>query len=340
MEEAIKKATKENKTWLVTGCAGFIGCHLTERLLRLGQTVRGLDNLSTGFMSNIEEVLESVGPEAAKRFTFTEADVTDEKALDKVMKGVDFVSHQAALGSVPRSIDEPMNTVRSNVDGFMAVVKAAVDNGARRVVYASSSSVYGDHPDLPKVEDRIGASLSPYAASKLSDEIFATACANSYDIELVGLRYFNIFGPRQSVDGPYAAVIPRWITDIMNGKDAVINGDPQISRDFTYVDNAVNANIMASVTKYPNDVCNIAAGERTTLMELLSCIIDVMMESGALSERPEPVIGPARPGDVKHSLADVSKAMKMLDYSPQVGLREGLRRTFAWFQNNLAKKTG
>lgn len=332
-----KKGAPAKRSWLVTGCAGFIGSHIVERLLSDGHVVRGIDDLSTGSMENIEDALRNAGEDAAGRFTFIEGDILDKARLEEAMKGAYVVLHQAALGSVPRSIEEPLETTRANVDGFVAVVKAAVDGGVRRVVYASSSSVYGDHPDLPKVEDVTGAPLSPYAASKLADEVFAEALTRSYGVELVGLRYFNVFGQRQSPEGPYAAVIPRWIDTLLEGGRPIINGDPEISRDFTYIDNAVEANILAAETqKGVNTSYNIAAGERTTLAELLDGILDAMMETGALKERPEPVMGPPRPGDVKHSLADISKARAGLGYEPRVGLEEGLRRTVRWSASRRA----
>ncbi len=328
------KLAASKKTWLVTGCAGFIGSHIIERLLSHGQTVRGLDNFATGHKINLESVKKSVGSENWSRFTFVEGSLLDPSAVNEAMQGVDVVSHQAALGSVPRSIEEPINTVRSNVEGFMTVVKAAADLGVKRIVYASSSSVYGDHPKLPKVEDTIGAALSPYAASKRSDEIFAEASANSYGIEFVGLRYFNIFGSRQDPEGAYAAVIPKWLDALLNGEKAVINGDPTISRDFTFVDNAVDANILGALacSDAVNTYYNIGNGGETSLAELYDMIADLLLELDAINEKPDPVIGSVRPGDVKHSLADISKAERLLGYEAKVDVVNGMRRTVSWYK--------
>ncbi len=333
MNEKVKIALGEPKTWLVTGCAGFIGSHIIERLLNHGQIVRGIDNFSNGFKANLDDVKRAVGEANFARFTFFEGDINDDEVLSKAMEGADVVSHQAALGSVPRSIKEPAAFVRANVEGFTSVAKKAADLGVGRIVYASSSSVYGDNVKLPKVEDEIGSPLSPYAASKLSDELFASACASSYGLEFVGLRYFNVFGPRQDPGGAYAAVIPKWIMILLDGGKPVINGDETISRDFTYVDNAVDANILGAVAG-PEGVCeayNIGNGEEVTLIELYDMIADYLLKAGAISEKPSPNIGPPRAGDVKNSLADISKARGALGYAPGTDVREGLKKTTRWF---------
>lgn len=333
MNEKINIALGETRTWLVTGCAGFIGSHIIERLLKQGQTVRGIDNFSNGFQANLDDVKLAVGEENYGRFTFFEGDINDDTVLTRAMEGAEVVSHQAALGSVPRSIKEPAAFVRANVEGFMAVAKKAADLGIGRIVYASSSSVYGDNVKLPKVEDEIGSPLSPYAASKLSDELFASACANSYGLEFVGLRYFNVFGPRQDPAGAYAAVIPKWIMILIDGGKPVINGDMTISRDFTYVDNAVDANILGAVAA-PAGVCeayNVGNGEEVTLEGLYNMIADNLLEAGAISQKPSADIGPPRAGDVKNSLADISKARSKLGYDPKIDVREGLLKTTRWF---------
>lgn len=320
------------RRWLVTGGAGFIGSHLVETLLRLGQEVHVLDNFATGSRGNLDDVRARVGA-AATRLTVQEGDIADQAACARACQGVQVVLHQAALGSVPRSLADPLTSHRANVDGFLQMALAARDARVARFVYASSSSVYGDHPDLPKVEERIGRPLSPYAATKLVDEIYARVVQDAYGLECVGLRYFNVFGPRQDPAGPYAAVIPRWVAALLAGQPCTILGDGETSRDFCAVQNAVQANLLAAVapTTATGAVYNVAFGARTTLLELFSLLRD-----GLAQERPElaaaaPVFGPFRPGDVRHSLADIAKARSALGYEPTHDVRAGLREALPWY---------
>lgn len=327
------KLAAQRDRWLVTGCAGFIGSNLVETLLSLGQEVVGLDNLSTGFARNLDEVARLVGPQAWSRFTFVQGDVRDADDCARAVRGVRFVLHQAALGSVPRSIAEPVASHASNVDGFVKILDAARRGDVERFVYASSSSVYGDNPALPKLEDRIGRALSPYAATKLVNEIYADVFARTYGLSCVGLRYFNVFGPRQDPDGAYAAVIPKWIASLLRGDTVIINGDGQTSRDFCFVDNAVQANLLAATTPTAasHEAFNVAVGEQTTLNELFGALVEIVAqhEPRVLGARPE--YRDFRAGDVRHSLADVSKARSLLGYSPTHRILDGLRAAMPWY---------
>lgn len=327
------KLTAQRDRWLVTGCAGFIGSNLVETLLSLGQEVVGLDNLSTGFARNLEEVARIVGPQAWSRFTFIHGDVRNADDCARAVHGVRFVLHQAALGSVPRSIAEPVASHASNVDGFVKILDAARRAGVERFVYASSSSVYGDNPALPKVEDRIGRALSPYAATKLVDEIYADVFARTYGLSCAGLRYFNVFGPRQDPDGAYAAVIPKWIASLLRGDAVIINGDGQTSRDFCFVDNAVQANLLAATAPLatPHEAFNVAVGERTTLNELFGALVEIVAQHEPRVAGARPVHRDFRPGDVRHSLADISKARTLLGYSPTHRILDGLRAAMPWY---------
>lgn len=312
---------------LVTGGAGFIGSNLVEALLKDERvtSVKVLDNLATGFLKNLEPF------QTDPRFTFIEGDIRDYQTCLSVCEGVDLISHQAALGSVPRSINDPLTTNDVNISGALNVFTAAKEKGIKRIVYAASSSTYGDLPDLPKVEDKIGNPLSPYAVTKLVNELYARVYADLYNMEFIGLRYFNIFGPKQNPNGAYAAVIPLFANAILNNKAPVINGDGSHSRDFTYVANAVQANILSLFTSNPqavNQVYNIACGEQTSLLQLFNGLKKEVESS--LS----PLFGPERKGDVKHSLADISKAKTLLDYHPAIGVEEGLRNTLRWYQKN------
>jgi UDP-N-acetylglucosamine 4-epimerase len=312
---------------LVTGGAGFIGSNLVEQLLidKRVSGVRVLDNLATGSMGNIQSFLSD------NRFEFVEGDIRDYDTCVKACKGIDLVSHQAALGSVPRSVKDPLTTNAVNITGTLNVFTAAKDSGVKRVIYAASSSTYGDHPGLPKVEDKTGRPLSPYAVTKLVNELYADVYARLYGMELIGLRYFNIFGPRQNPQGPYAAVIPLFIRAILGNKPPTINGDGSHSRDFTYVDNAVQANILALFTdkkEAVNQVYNIACGEQTSLLELFALL------KGSAESNLKPFLGPERQGDVKHSLADISKAKRLLEYNPLISVKEGLNKTFEWYKEN------
>lgn len=325
--------------WLVTGCAGFIGSNLVQALLALGQEVVGLDNLSTGFARNLDEVARLAGPAAWSRFAFIEGDVRDAGDCARAMQGVRYVLHQAALGSVPRSIAQPLASHASNVDGFVQLLDAARLAGVERFVYASSSSVYGDHPALPKVEDRLGRPLSPYAATKLIDEIYADVYARTYSMACVGLRYFNVFGPRQDPDGAYAAVVPRWIASLLRGEPVVVNGDGQTSRDFCFVDNAVQANLLAAIAPLdaPHEAFNVAVGERTTLVQLFAAIVEALAPHAPAARGVRPQHRDFRPGDVRHSLADIGKAQRLLGYAPTHRVADGLRQAMPWYLENVSK---
>ncbi len=313
---------------LVTGGAGFIGSSIVEALLKdeRVENVRVLDNLSTGFLRNIEPFFTD------PRFEFMEGDIRDMDTCRKACEQIDRITHQAALGSVPRSINDPVTSNNVNITGTLHVFTAARDAGIKRVVYAASSSTYGDHPGLPKIEDQTGNPLSPYAVTKLVNELYARVYGNLFGMEFIGLRYFNIFGPRQNPNGPYAAVIPLFAEALLQKVPPTINGNGTHSRDFTYVSNAVQANILSLFTSNPeaiNQVYNIACGEQTSLLELFN---GLNSEAGT---DLQPVFGPERLGDVKHSLADISKARKLLGYEPDIAVAEGLSRTFAWYRAQL-----
>lgn len=328
------------RTWLVTGAAGFIGSHLVEQLLKLGQTVLGLDNFVTGRRQNLDEVRELVGPSAWERLTFMEGDICDPAICQQACAGVDFVLHQAALGSVPRSLADPMRTHRANVDGFLTMLVAARDAKVRRFVYASSSSVYGDHPALPKVEENTGAPLSPYAATKAINETYARVFSRCYAFPTVGLRYFNVFGPRQDPNGAYAAVIPLWTKALIEGSEINVNGDGQTSRDFCYVANVVQANLLAAAGhgEYGAHVLNVAVGRRTTLLELIDSIHRTISRLHPVAA-PRVIHRAERGGDVRHSLADISRATALLGYCPSHILEEGLAEGGAWYSKQLSQKS-
>jgi UDP-N-acetylglucosamine 4-epimerase len=351
-DDVCAQVRKTPRTWLVTGAAGFIGSHLVEALLHLGQRVVGLDNLATGKRENLAEVM-STGHDRGGSFVFVEADIQDRVAIDRALTAtlgpVDIVLHQAALGSVPRSIKDPLNTHRTNVDGFLTVLIAARDAAISRFVYASSSSVYGDHPALPKKEDLIGQVLSPYAATKRINEIYAHSFQKSYGLECIGLRYFNVFGPRQDKDGAYAAVIPTWVGRLLRSERCVIHGDGRTSRDFCFVQNVVQANILASLSpsSSTDKTYNIACGRQTTLNTLFSTIRDGLAaleptETGdhraaarrqaLLSQTPD--YGPSRTGDVQHSLADISLAREHLGFAPTHDLAAGLTEALRWYREH------
>jgi UDP-N-acetylglucosamine/UDP-N-acetylgalactosamine 4-epimerase len=327
------------RTWLVTGAAGFIGSSLVERLLELGQAVVGLDNFSTGKKGNLYDVRRRVGDEAWGRFRFVEGDICDLDVCLDVCLDVDYVLHQAALGSVPRSIANPLATNAANVTGFLNVLVAARDAKVRRFVYAASSSTYGDHPGLPKVEERIGKPLSPYAVTKYVNELYAQVFERTYELETIGLRYFNVFGCRQDPDGAYAAVIPRWVGSLLRGERCQINGDGETSRDFTYVENAVQANILAATAEGPGvsgEVYNVAVGERTTLNTLFYLLRDGLMARDGAPEGREPEYVPFRTGDVRHSQADISKACSQLGYQPTHSLQAGIGESLDWYVQHLS----
>src|SRR5689334_22601234 len=299
------------RTWLVTGVAGFIGSNLLEALLSLGQDVVGLDNFSTGFQHNLDQVEAAVGPEAWSRFRFIEGDIRDLDTCREACAGVEVVLHEAALGSVPRSIDDPLTSHACNVTGFLNMLVAARDAGVKRFVYAASSAAYGDWPGLPKVEETIGRPLSPYGAGKYMNELYADVFGRCYGLETVGLRYFNVFGPRQDPDGAYAAVIPKWIAAMLRGETVYINGDGETARDFCFIDNVVQANILAATARNPeavNRVYNVALGDQTSLNELFGYLRDLLEARDATFECAPAVYRDFRPGDVRFSRADISKA--------------------------------
>ncbi|MFN4894272.1 MAG: NAD-dependent epimerase/dehydratase family protein [Pseudomonadota bacterium] len=320
------------RTWLVTGAAGFIGSHLVERLLTLDQRVIGIDNFSTGSRKNVEAVRSSVSSDKAARFTFFEQDIRDRKGLADLIRHhvPQVILHQAALGSVPRSIADPLASHESNVDGFINVLDAARQAGVARVVYASSSSVYGDIGEGPKVEDEIGNCLSPYAATKRIDEVYAQVYGKVFGMETVGLRYFNVFGPRQDPNGPYAAVVPRWLAAMAKREPVVIFGDGSTSRDFCYIANVVQANILAASVGVEsgaiNSVINIACGATTTLLQLERLLREAVARVGGFSpdELPKPRFEPFRKGDIPHSLATIDRAKSLLGYQPSHSVQEGI----------------
>lgn len=324
------------RKWLVTGCAGFIGSNLLETLLKLNQTVTGLDNFATGHQHNLDEVKASVTPEQWARLTFIEGDIRDLDACRRAVQGVDFVLHQAALGSVPRSLKDPITTNEVNIGGFLNMLVAARDAGVKSFVYAASSSTYGDHPALPKVEENIGKPLSPYAVTKFVNELYADVFARSYGFETVGLRYFNVFGKRQDPNGAYAAVIPKWTAAMIQGEDVTINGDGETSRDFCFVDNAVQANILAAMAPAEgrNQVYNVAVSGRSTLNQLFEFLVKALGSQGVAYAK-KPVYADFRAGDVRHSQADVSKAGRLLGYQPTHTVLQGLEVAMPWYTQFL-----
>ena len=324
------------RKWLVTGVAGFIGSHLLESLLQLDQTVIGLDNYSTGNLSNVEQVVANVSREQWSRFQMVEGDIRDLGCCHKVVESVDAVLHQAALGSIPRSLEDPITTNAANITGTLNLMWAAKSADIKTFVYAASSSTYGDHPGLPKVESEIGKPLSPYAITKYVNELYAEIFFDSYGFAATGLRYFNVFGPRQDPNGAYAAVIPNWTAAMIRGKPVYINGDGETSRDFCFIENVVQANLLAADAdeNARGQVFNIAVGEKTTLNQLFEAIRDSLASFGVHYER-RPVYRDFRPGDVRHSLASIEKATRELGYRPSHTLRQGLMETMAWYQKDL-----
>jgi UDP-N-acetylglucosamine 4-epimerase len=329
------------RRWLVTGAAGFIGSHLVEALLRLDQYVVGLDNLSTGHIRNIEAVRQSVGTARSGRFRFIHADVTDPPSCTEACRDIEIVLHQAALGSVPRSMTRPEDSHASNVDGFFNVLRCAHGAGVLRVVFASSSSVYGDDPSDTKQEDRLGRPLSPYAATKRINEVYAEAFQSAYGLDVVGLRYFNVFGPRQDPDGPYAAVIPRWTELLLRGEPCMLFGDGTKTRDFCYVDNVVQANLLAATAPsvgLSRRVFNIACGHRTSLRELFAMIDSAVRMSAPGSSRGRLMDAPPSPGDIPHSLADIAAARAILGYEPTWDVERGIEATVRFFANGPSSR--
>ena len=340
------------KTWLITGVAGFIGSNLLETLLKLNQRVVGLDNFATGHERNLIEVQTLVTQAQWQNFNFIHGDIRNLEDCQKACDGVDYVLHQAALGSVPRSLADPIATNTTNISGFLNMLVAARDANAKSFTYAASSSTYGDHPALPKVEVNIGKPLSPYAVTKYVNELYADVFARCYGFNTIGLRYFNVFGPRQNPNGAYAAVIPKWISSLIKGEPVYINGDGETSRDFTYVANAVQANLLAAMAIYPvivseaqqcmlpesalNQVYNVAVGDRTTLNELFNILRDTLQATLIPSEArrfitPSPTYREFREGDVRHSQAEISKARRLLSYSPTHPIKHGVELAMPWY---------
>jgi UDP-N-acetylglucosamine 4-epimerase len=320
------------KTWLVTGAAGFIGSNLLETLLKLNQHVIGLDNFATGHQRNLDEVQRLVSPAQWANFEFFEGDIRQLTDCKKACTGVQHVLHQAALGSVPRSLEDPITTNGTNISGFLNMLVAAREAKVQSFTYAASSSTYGDHPALPKVEENIGVPLSPYAVTKYVNELYASVFARSYGFKTIGLRYFNVFGPRQDPNGAYAAVIPKWTNALLNGDPVYINGDGETSRDFCYVANAVQANLLAacSMDEAKDQVYNVAVGDRTTLNQLLNALRDALQ-----AERIDMAIKPCyrdfRAGDVRHSQAHIGKAQRLLGYVPTHAIRDGINQAIPWY---------
>ena len=337
-EEVCDTLVSSPRRWLVTGVAGFIGSNILEKLLTLNQEVVGLDNFSTGHESNLEEVRGLVSSEQWSKFKMMDADIARLSSCQEACKNIDYVLHQAALGSVPMSIEDPITANISNVDGFLNMLVASRDNQVGKFVFAASSSTYGDHPSLPKVEDEIGSPLSPYAVTKLVNELYADVFAKNYSLDFIGLRYFNIFGQRQDPDGAYAAVIPKWVDALSCGNPITINGDGETSRDFCYIDNAVQANILSACVDdvaAKNQIYNIAAGERTSLNDLHHMISNVLKKN---SDVPEKVVEfeEFRVGDVRHSLASIEKATSLLRYRVTHNVFQGMEITVPWYLSKIS----
>ncbi|MCA4815109.1 NAD-dependent epimerase/dehydratase family protein [Acinetobacter towneri] len=328
------------KTWLVTGVAGFIGSNLLETLLRLNQKVVGLDNFATGHQHNLDEVQGLVTPEQWANFKFYEGDIRNLEDCKKACANVDYVLHQAALGSVPRSIADPITTNAANITGFLNMLVAARDAKVSSFTYAASSSTYGDHPALPKVEENIGNPLSPYAVTKYVNELYADVFARTYGFKAIGLRYFNVFGKRQDPNGAYAAVIPKWTAAMIAGDDVFINGDGETSRDFCFIENTVQANILAATRhndEAKNQVYNVAVGDRTTLNDLFNAIKDALNKNGVTYSK-EPIYRDFRAGDVRHSQASIEKIKFFLDYAPQFIISQGIENAMPWYIKFLGNK--
>lgn len=331
------------RTWLITGVAGFIGSNLLEALLLLNQKVVGLDNFSTGYQRNLDEVKGKVLPAQWRSFRFIEGDITRPEDCQQACSGVDYVLHQAALGSIPKSVEDPIAANHNNVDGFLNMLTAARDAGVRRLVYASSCAVYGDHPALAKTEQLNSTPLSPYAVTKCVNELYADTFARCYGFKTIGLRYFNIFGPRQDANGAYAAVIPQWITQMLLGQMVKVYGDGETSRDFCYIDNVVQANLLAALTQHEpalNQVYNIAVQESTTLNQLFGMIRDQLTLHRPAVADYQVIYQNFRVGDVRQSLADISKARELLAYRPTHRTAEGLAQAMAWYIAQVASTTG
>jgi len=335
MYDKIKDKLKHDpKIWGITGVAGFVGSNLLEELLKLNQHVIGLDNFSTGHRRNLNEVKSMVSNAQWKNFDFIEGDIRDINDCLKCCSGSDYVLHQAAIGSVPRSIADPITTNQNNIDGFLNVLVAARDSGTKRLIYASSSSVYGDNSELPKVVQKIGKPLSTYALTKLVNELYAEVFEKNYGLKAVGLRYFNLFGKRQAPNGPYAAVIPRWISSMINGEEVYINGDGHTSRDFCYVQNCIQANLLAATAEdesLKNRVYNVAVGDTTSLNQLFEYLLQELSIEFSHLKSIKPVYKNFRIGDILHSLADISESQNSLGYDPTYSIKKGLQESLSWY---------
>tara|TARA_R110000851_G_scaffold135045_1_gene270416 strand:- start:4432 stop:5463 length:1032 start_codon:yes stop_codon:yes gene_type:complete len=330
--DLLDQLPKQPRIWLITGVAGFIGSNLLEHLLKLDQRVVGLDNFATGHQRNLDGVRSLVSEARWSRFQFIEGDIRNLEDCVRACEGVDYILHQAALGSVPRSLNDPITTNAANITGFLNMLVAARDAGVKSFTYAASSSTYGDHPALPKVEENIGKPLSPYAVTKYVNELYAEVFARSYGFNAIGLRYFNVFGKRQDPNGAYAAVIPKWTAAMVRGEDVFINGDGQTSRDFCFIENAVQANLLAATAddSAKNEVYNVAVGDRTTLNDLFAALRSALAENGVVYNKA-PVYQDFRPGDVRHSQADIGKASSRLGYNPEFRIVEGIAKAMPWY---------
>lgn len=338
-QDVLANLTASPKHWLITGVAGFIGSNLLETLLKLNQKVTGLDNFATGHQYNLDEVKALVSPQQWRNFTFVEGDIRNLADCERAVKGVDYVLHQAALGSVPRSIADPITTNAANITGFLNMLVAARDAKVSSFTYAASSSTYGDHPALPKVEQNIGNPLSPYAVTKYVNELYAQVFARTYGFKCIGLRYFNVFGKRQDPNGAYAAVIPKWTAAMITAEQVFINGDGETSRDFCYIENTVQANILAAVAdeSAKDQVYNVAVGDRTTLNELFHAIKSALVNNG-VAVMQDASYRDFRAGDVRHSQADVSKAKNLLGYQPAYRITDGIAEAMPWYIKFLSRK--
>lgn len=337
-EKLCEQLASSPKKWLITGVAGFIGSNLLETLLKLGQTVVGLDNFVTGHQRNLDEVKSTVSEEQWANFSFIEGDIRDYDTCTKAVENVDYVLHQAALGSVPRSISDPLTSNAANVSGFLNMLQAAKEANVDSFTYAASSSTYGDHPALPKVEENIGNPLSPYAVTKYVNELYANVYARTYGFKSIGLRYFNVFGKRQDPNGAYAAVIPKWTAAMIEGEDVFVNGDGETSRDFCFIENTVQMNILAACAneQAKDQVYNVAVGDRTTLNDLYKSIAS-SLQSNDIDVTNEPIYRDFRAGDVRHSQADITKAKQNLGYEPMFNISTGIDKAMPWYIEFIGK---
>jgi UDP-N-acetylglucosamine 4-epimerase len=338
-KELKRELSQNQRTWLITGVAGFIGSNLLETLLKLNQKIVGLDNFATGHQYNLNEVKSLVSSDRWKNFQMIDGDIRDYSTCESALKGVDYVLHQAALGSVPRSIEDPITSNTVNISGFLNMLHAAMKENVKSFTYAASSSTYGDHKALPKKEEVIGNPLSPYAVTKYVNELYASVYANAYNFEAIGLRYFNVFGKRQDPNGAYAAVIPKWTASMIKNDDVFINGDGSTSRDFCFIENTVQINILAALSPKSarNNIYNVAVGDRTSLNCLHRLIKESLINNGINIEN-EPIYRDFRGGDVRHSQADISKAETLLGYKPEYSISEGLEKSMSWYVQSLNEK--